>query len=191
MSETQQKVHLNIFAKLQLAREAFHKIDIQKSGHNPFQNYDYFELGDFLLTAMKCLGKHGLVPVVSFSVEYATMAVHDTATGDCFKITSPMATAKLKACHEIQNLGAVETYERRYLWMTLMELVESDQAEAVKPAAELATPEQIAYMYEYKEEGYMSGGQVAWLDAAGDKITQGQAEYVLGKLAEKKLAATT
>ena len=68
-----------------------------------------------------------------------------------------------------------------------MELVENDQAENIKPAAELATPEQIAAMYDYQD--YMSGGQKAWLDTASDKITADQAEYVLEKLKEKEVAA--
>ena len=123
-----------------------------------------------------------LGPVVSFSIEDATMTIYDIATGESFEITSPMSTAKLKACHEIQNLGAVETYKRRYLWMTLMELVESDQAESVKPESELASPEQIAAMFDYKE--YMTSGQIAWLETASDKITAEQAEYVLGQLKE-------
>ena len=135
---------ISIYAKLMQARIEFHKIDIQKSGHNLFSDYRYFELSDFLIPAMQCMGNEGLVPVISFSVEYATMTVHDIETGHVFVITSPMSSANLKACHEVQNLGAVESYERRYLWMTLMELVESDQAENVKPAAELASPEQIA-----------------------------------------------
>ena len=137
---------------------------------------------------MQCMDKQGLIPLISFSIEYATMTVYDTITGDSFQITSPMSSANLKACHEVQNLGAVESYERRYLWMTLMELVESDQAETVKPASTLATPEQIASMYEYKEQGYMTSGQAAWLDTAADKITEAQAEHVLKKLKELEAA---
>ncbi len=174
----------NIFAKLMLARTAFHEIDIQKTGHNRFTDYTYFQLGDFLLHAMKCCADQGLVPVVSFSKKYATMTVHDTLNEQAFEIRSPMSTAKLKACHEVQNLGAVLSYERRYLWLTLMECVESDQAESVKPTAELATPEQIAAMYDFQE--YMTGGQKAWLETASDKITADQADYVLEKLKEKE-----
>ncbi len=192
MSEqAKEKPPENIFAKLMLARIEFHKIDIQKSGHNRFADYHYFELGDFLLPAMQCCADQGLVPVISFSKKYATMTVHDVfpespGINCLFTITSPMATANLKACHPVQNLGAVETYERRYLWMTLMELVESDVAENIKPAAELATPEQIAAMYDYQD--YMSGGQKAWLETASDKITADQADYVLEKLKEKEAA---
>jgi hypothetical protein len=47
-----------------------------------------------------------------------------------------MAKAELKGAHPIQNLGAVETYQRRYLWMTAMEIVEHDILDASKPAEE-------------------------------------------------------
>ena len=41
-------------------------------------------------------------------------------------ITSPFGSAQLKASHEIQNIGACETYQRRYLWMAALEIVEHD-----------------------------------------------------------------
>jgi regulator of sigma D len=40
--------------------------------------------------------------------------------------TSPMSTASLKGCHEVQNLGAVETYIKRYLYQNAFEIVEAD-----------------------------------------------------------------
>jgi hypothetical protein len=180
---------LSIYAKLLAARQAFHQIDIKKTGYNQFQNFKYFELADFLLPAMNCLAAQGLIPIVSFTFEYATMTVHDTSkpvlgTSEMIVITSPMSSAKLKAAHEIQNLGAVETYQRRYLWLTLMECVESDPVETAKPAPEPATPEQIAAMYDYMETDYLSDGQKAWIKMAADKITHEQAAYVLEKAAE-------
>jgi hypothetical protein len=45
-------------------------------------------------------------------------------------VTSPMSTAALKGCHEVQNLGAVQTYIRRYLWVAALEIVEHDALEA-------------------------------------------------------------
>jgi hypothetical protein len=41
-----------------------------------------------------------------------------------------MSTAELKGCHAIQNLGAVQTYLRRYLWVAAMEIVEHDSLDA-------------------------------------------------------------
>jgi hypothetical protein len=41
-----------------------------------------------------------------------------------------MGSASLKGCHEVQNIGAVETYQRRYLYTTAMSIVESDALDA-------------------------------------------------------------
>ena len=51
-------------------------------------------------------------------------------------VTSPMVEANLKGAHAIQNLGAVETYQRRYLWMTAMEIVEHDALDSSPPVKE-------------------------------------------------------
>ena len=49
--------------------------------------------------------------------------------------TSPMSSANLKGCHEVQNLGAVETYIKRYLYQNCFEIVESDVLdETMNPA---------------------------------------------------------
>jgi hypothetical protein len=47
-----------------------------------------------------------------------------------------MAEANLKGCHPIQNLGAVETYTRRYLWVSAMEIVEHDALDSSAPLKE-------------------------------------------------------
>jgi hypothetical protein len=37
-----------------------------------------------------------------------------------------MSEANLKGCHPVQNLGAVQTYLRRYLYMAALEIVEQE-----------------------------------------------------------------
>jgi hypothetical protein len=49
-----------------------------------------------------------------------------------------MSTAALKGCHEVQNLGAVETYIRRYLWVTALEIVEHDAIDSAEPAQDVS-----------------------------------------------------
>lgn len=122
---------MTVYAKLNEARTAFHALKLEKTGHNKFAGYDYFELGDFLLPAMRVLAEHGLCAVVSFEKDTATMRIVDVAKpDDCIVITSPMGSAALKGCHEVQNIGAVETYQRRYLWVAAMEIVEHDALDA-------------------------------------------------------------
>lgn len=121
---------MSVLAKLNQARTMFHSSQIKKTGHNSFAGYDYFELGDFLVPALKIFDSLKLSAVVSFGVELATMTLTDLEDGTQFVITSPMSTAKLKACHEVQNLGAVQTYLRRYLWVAALEIVEHDAIDA-------------------------------------------------------------
>ena len=56
--------------------------------------------------------------------------------------------------------------------------------EAEAEPIQLATDEQLVKLDDYAKEGLMTDGQVSWLSAARDKITEDQAEYVLDKLKE-------
>lgn len=119
----------NVYTKLMEARLRLHSIDLKKSGHNKFAGYKYFELGDFLPTIQNIFNELGLCGVVSYTQDLATLTITDGT--DNIVITSPMGSAALKGCHEVQNIGAVETYQRRYLWVTAMEIVEHDVLDAV------------------------------------------------------------
>lgn len=113
---------------------------MKKSGHNKFAGYQYFELGDFLTPIQQIFNEVGLCGVVSFSAETATLRIVDIdAPNEVIEFTSPMGSAALKGCHEVQNIGAVETYQRRYLYVTALEIVEHDALEAVtgKPDAQV------------------------------------------------------
>jgi len=122
---------MNVYQKLNEAREKFHTSPIKKSGHNKFANYKYFELGDFVVPAIQIFKEVGLTSVISFGVDAAHMLiVNSNNPEEQIIITSPMSTAALKGCHEVQNLGAVQTYLRRYLWVAALEIVEHDALDA-------------------------------------------------------------
>lgn len=109
------------------------KKELSKSGHNKFAGYRYFELGDFLPTVQEIFNNLGLCGVVSYTGDTASLTIVDTDDNSQIVITSPMGSAALKGCHEVQNIGAVETYQRRYLWVTAMEIVEHDAIDASEP----------------------------------------------------------
>jgi hypothetical protein len=73
---------------------------------------------------------------VSYLPDVAVLTITDMDDGTYIHINSPMSSAALKGCHEVQNLGAVQTYLRRYLWVTAMEIVEHDALDAVTGAEE-------------------------------------------------------
>ena len=136
-----------VHKKLMQARILLQNASLKKSGHNKFAGYSYFELGDFIPTINSIFNDIGLCGVVSYDWEIASLTITDTDDGTNIIITSPMAEANLKGCHPIQNLGAVETYTRRYLWVTAMEIVEHDALDSSAPIKEekvIITPTQGA-----------------------------------------------
>jgi len=134
-----------VHKKLMQARIMLQNAPLKKSGHNKFAGYSYFELGDFIPTINSIFNEVGLCGVVSYDSEIASLTITDTDDGTNIIITSPMADANLKGCHPIQNLGAVETYTRRYLWVTAMEIVEHDALDSSAPLKEvIITPTQGA-----------------------------------------------
>lgn len=122
----------NIYSKMQKARCEFQEKPLKKSGHNQFAGYRYFELGDFLPTINSLLEKYNLCSNISFDNEMATLTIVNAEnTDEKLVFTSPMSNASLKGCHDVQNLGAVQTYLRRYLWVNAFEIVESDGLDAI------------------------------------------------------------
>ena len=122
---------MNVYQKLNEARERFHQSKLNKSGQNKFAGYKYFELSDFVVPALKIFKEVGLTSVISFGKDTADMRIVNVdKPEEVIIITSPMSEAALKGCHPVQNLGAVETYIRRYLWVAALEVVEHDSLDA-------------------------------------------------------------
>ena len=160
---------MSVHKKLMQARIKLQGTKLTKSGKNKFAGYSYFELGDFLPTIQDIFNDLGLCGFVSFGKDLATLIITDVDGGGEIQITSPMAEANLKGTHPIQNLGAVETYNRRYLWMAALEIVEHDILDASKPlddapskpapvitpnqgAREEVSPDDLQYLEELAQE---------------------------------------
>ena len=74
----------------------------------------------------------------SFTNEMAYLTIYDTDSDAVISFTSPMSSAALKGCHDVQNLGAVQTYLRRYLWTNAFEICEHDALDATTGSVEPA-----------------------------------------------------
>ena len=121
---------MSVFAKLNQARIRLLNTSIKKNGENKFAGFKYFELADFIPHVLNIFNDIGLVGIVSFGKEEATLRIVDVESGSEIVFSSPMSEASLKGVHAVQNLGAVQTYIRRYLWVTAMEIVEHDALDA-------------------------------------------------------------
>ena len=138
----------NIYQKLMNVRTNFHKLELKKSGHNKFANFKYFELGDFLVPATKLLNEEGLCPIVTFDNEVAKMVLVNTDNpSETIEFTSPMRDLELKGANSMQSLGGCETYQTRYLYIQLLNIVESDSFDAVSGKDEHISEKQVKKLY--------------------------------------------
>lgn len=128
----------NIYQKLAQARVELQNKGLKKSGENKFSGFTYFELSDFLPSINDIFNQIGLCGIVSFTQELATLTIHNTENDEKLVITSPMEQATVKGCQPIQNLGAIQTYQRRYLYLSALEIVENDRLDK-----EVGNPAQI------------------------------------------------
>ena len=179
---------MNVYQKLNAARAKFHSIELKKSGHNKFAGYKYFELGDFIIPALEIFKEFGLTGIISFGKETADMRiVNNEKPEEVILIESPMSSAALKGCHEVQNLGAVQTYLRRYLWVAALEIVEHDAIDSA-PAKEkvIITPSQgIADTIPPEEMQYLQELAVDLIAS----VAEGNPKQALERLDSEKLEA--
>jgi hypothetical protein len=127
---------MTIFEKLIEARLRFQNAGVKKSGNNKFAGYTYYELADILPETNKLANELKFCCVVNFTDEKATLDFCDLEADAKITFTSPMSSASLKGCHEVQNLGAVETYIKRYLYQNCFEIVEGDVLDSTLNPAE-------------------------------------------------------
>ena len=118
---------MNIYEKLANARADFKAAGIKQSGENKFAGYTYFDLADILPYTTKLEKEYKMLSVVSYGIDVATLTIYNAENPEeSITFSSPMSTAELKGCHAVQNLGAVETYVRRYLYLVAYEIVETE-----------------------------------------------------------------
>lgn len=131
---------MNLFEKISAVREEFLKANIQKSGINRFAGFKYFELGDIVPAVIELTGKYHLTTAISFNEDSAVLRVIDRdslqktdsqiSTFDFEEYRSPMVELTVKGMNAIQALGAVQTYQRRYLYMMFLDIIEQDAIDA-------------------------------------------------------------
>jgi len=118
----------NIYKKIQAVRCALQKLELKKTGENKYSNFKYYELADILPHINNLNNEYGLFNIIDFSnPELATLGIiNSDNTEEVVTFSTPVEKAILKGAQLIQNLGATQTYLRRYLYMSAYEIVESD-----------------------------------------------------------------
>ena len=141
---------MNVYEKLTEARIRFQTAGVKKSGKNKFAGYQYYELSD-ILPIINALAKELKFAVaIAYESDDDVWALHfiDSETGEKVTFTAPHSTADLKGCHEVQNLGAVMTYIKRYLYQNAFEIVESDALDStMNPNEKKQAPKELVPDY--------------------------------------------
>ena len=128
----------NVYKKLQEVRTQIISKGLKRGGKAGGEKirYNYFELADFLPTAIPIMNSVGLT--TTFNViedakgrEIAVLDVinHDDPN-DRTTFQIPTAEAMLAGGSKIQGLGAKLTYLRRYLYLNALDISEADIVEA-------------------------------------------------------------
>lgn len=122
----------NVHRKLQKAKLELTKQDIKKSGKNTYTGFTYFELSDFLPHIVEILESLGLCSVINIGEKVAELEIINIDNPeDKTSVSIPVATASVKGANDMQNLGATQTYLRRYLYMLAFDIVENDISDSL------------------------------------------------------------
>ena len=137
MAET--KTVDNIYYKLIQARKMFAERGIKKTGVNRYAEFKYFTLDDIIPAKQAIFAELGLTDIIAFDKENATLLLVNADNPDeTIIFSSPLEKDESLIKNPIQKLGAIETYVRRYLYLLMLDIVESDSVDAVsdKPSDE-------------------------------------------------------
>lgn len=125
----------SIYEKLQHARAMFTAHGVGKGGKNKYSNYEYFNLNDILPIANPILNQCRITPVFNLYTDEAELILYDFDSDKTITFRTDNADATtlnkqgLPSNLEIQTLGSQHTYLKRYLYMNLLEIAETDKIE--------------------------------------------------------------
>lgn len=125
---------MNVWSKLLAVRNEFNTAGAKKTGKNLHAEFMYFELADIVPIAAPIFAKYGLLLMPTFLDGNAVAVVVNTEKPDeHIKFSIPLqfiAEPGKFRMNEVQGVGAVVTYYRRYLYMIVLDLVEADSLDS-------------------------------------------------------------
>lgn len=118
---------MNIYEKLLKVREGFSAAKITKSGQNTFANFNYFELSDIVPTITKLCAEVKALPLINYGQGTATLKFINAEKPDEFiEVSCEMREITNNKMNAAQAYGSIQTYTRRYLYLTMFDIVEPD-----------------------------------------------------------------
>ena len=184
---------MSIYKKIQIVKQKILEANLKKTGENKYAGFKYYELADFTPKIIELCNEIGLFTKITFNNELATLTIINSDIPEQKEeYTSPMRALELKGCNQIQALGGVETYSRRYLYMSAFDIIENDMFDAKAGEnkksnnSQKATPAQIkALLSYYKGENLTKLLNLNKLEKIEDISIQ-KASELIKKIREKE-----
>ena len=118
---------MNLYQKVAKIKGEMSSMKFSKTGRNSFTKFNYFQLDDFEPTLEKLCSQYGIVTYFMFALDVARMVVVDADDPtQKIEVDSPVDVSFGKTSSKMQDIGAMQTYARRYLFMSFFGITESD-----------------------------------------------------------------
>jgi hypothetical protein len=118
---------------------------INKSGHNKFAGFTYFELADFLPKLNELMLKEGINDIFTIEDNQAILKLVKEKEMNTYKIPFIMFDVPLNksgqpSMQQIQYLGALNTYNKRYLYLNAFGITDGEVIDAMPMPEEPQKP---------------------------------------------------
>ena len=123
-----------MYKKINELRKKILELNLKKTGHNSFVKFKYYELGDFLPQVIELENELGLFSAFSLDDAIAVLKVYDTESGETVEFHSAVRDANVEKMIEVQRLGSIHTYIKRYLYYNYLNLTENDTVDSLDNA---------------------------------------------------------
>jgi hypothetical protein len=122
------KLKACLYKKLQHARLDFRDKHVEARGRNNFNNFDYITLKDIVTEAIPILLDNNLSIHHKFYLNPPLVELVDLETGysEDFGSNVTFEVEGKNNNQRLQALGSTESYIRRYIYMQILDIVESD-----------------------------------------------------------------
>lgn len=133
---TKKTVQRNLNESIIKIRVDLQNSKIKKSGKNKFANFDYFELSDFLPRLNELMLEEGINDNFKITNDLATLTLikgeeKQEYTMPFVMFNTPLNKSGQPSMQDIQYLGALNTYYKRYLYLNAFGIVENDVIDKV------------------------------------------------------------
>ena len=128
---TNNEIKRNLNESIIKIRVDLQNTNLKKSGKNKFANFDYFELADFLPTLNKLMCENGVNDRFYIKENEAILELIkgdeiNTYTIPFIMFDTPLNKNGQPSMQDIQYLGALNTYYKRYLYLNAFGITDGD-----------------------------------------------------------------